>query len=309
VVARVVVTTSAATPALSVVICTRNRAATLPETLRRYPLLVTTLAWELVAVDNGSSDGTRAVLDSFAASAPFPMRVVSEPRKGLSRARNRGWREARAEIVVFTDDDCYPEPDFLDRVHECFTRRPIDYLGGRILLFDPDDLPVTVLRRETPVTLEPGVFIDTGVIQGANMSTRRRVLETLGGFDEMLGAGTPWCSEDVDFIGRAAAAGFAGAYDPAPVVLHHHRRRAAGEVRELNRTYDIGRGAYYMKCLLDSRRRSPGWAAFRASLAGHLSDASRSRRNLLRVVYELQGALGYLLARVTRPTPSTGGAA
>ena len=292
--------TSGSAPALSVVICTRNRAAVLPEALRRYPLLVTPFAWELVAVDNGSGDATRAVLDTFAAGAPFPMRVVNEPRKGLSRARNRGWRETRAEIVVFTDDDCYPEPDFLTRVHECFTTRPIDYLGGRIVLFDPDDVPITVLRRESPMTLEPGRFIDTGVIQGANMSVRRRVLEALNGFDEMLGAGTPWCSEDVDFIGRASTAGFSGAYDPGPLVRHHHRRRATEEVRELTRTYDIGRGAYYMKCVLDPRRRAPGWAAFRSSWRGHLRDASRSRRHLLHIVHELQGALGYLSARLTR---------
>jgi hypothetical protein len=292
--------TSGATPALSVVICTRNRAATLSEALRRYPRLVTPFAWELVVVDNGSSDATRTVLDSFAAGAPFPMRVVGEPRKGLSRARNRGWRETRAEIVVFTDDDCYPEPDFLARVHECFTTRPIDYLGGRILLFDPEDVPVTVLRRESPLTLEPGAFIDTGVIQGANMSVRRRVLEALNGFDEMLGAGTAWCSEDVDFIGRASAAGFSGVYDPGPLVLHHHRRRTVEEVRALNRTYDIGRGAYYMKCVLDPGRRAQGWAAFRASLAGHLRDVPRSRRHLLRMADELAGAFGYLSARVAR---------
>ncbi|MFI5371420.1 MAG: glycosyltransferase family 2 protein [Candidatus Eisenbacteria bacterium] len=289
------------TPAVSVVICTRNRAAVLPLALACYPRLVVSFPWELIVVDNGSTDPTLQVLESFAAQVPFPVRVIGEQRKGLSRARNRGWREARAEIVVFTDDDCYPQPDFLARIHLCFANPRLGYLGGRILLYDKDDFPITILKRETPLVIEPGTFIDTGVVQGANMSARREVLEAVGGFDEELGAGTPFSSEDIDFVGRASAAGFAGAYDPGPLVLHHHRRQARREVKQLARTYDIGRGAYYMKCMLDPARRRDGWRAFRATLRLHVEDAMHgSRRHLFRVFYELQGALGYLTVRGAR---------
>ncbi|HUK63129.1 MAG TPA: glycosyltransferase family A protein [Dongiaceae bacterium] len=307
-VARDPVTPVPPAPRLSVVICTRNRARVLPEALACYPRLTADFPWELIVVDNGSSDGTREVLERFAATVAFPVRVVSEPRKGLSRARNRGWRLARAAIVVFTDDDCYPEPDFLTRILECFERRPIGYLGGRILLYDKDDFPITILKRDSPLVLEPGTFIDTGVVQGANMSARREALEAVGGFDEMLGAGTPFCSEDIDFVGRLSAAGYAGAYDPAPLVLHHHRRRASEEVRALARTYDIGRGAYFMKCLLEPARRRPAWVAIRSTVRMHLEAGRRgSRRHLLRIVYELRGALGYLGARLVRRVAGASG--
>jgi glycosyltransferase involved in cell wall biosynthesis len=292
------------TPFLSVVICTRNRAEALPDALACYERMVTELPWELVVVDNGSSDGTRAVLDAFAASAPFPMRVLTEPRTGLSRARNTGWRAARGPVIVFTDDDCYPEPEFLAEVGRHFVTPGVDYLGGRILLFDEEDHPITIQTRETPALISPRSFVPTGLIQGANMSARRSVLEAVGGFDEMLGAGMPWCSEDIDFVSRASAAGFTGVYEPGPLVLHHHRRQTKRQIRAVSRAYDIGRGAYYMKCMLDPARRAGCWPAWWSGLRANLAEAQHSRRAAFRILWELEGAFGYLGARlVHRPGP------
>lgn len=288
-----------AAPELSVVICTRNRAAALPQALACYAALERDVAWELVIVDNGSTDATPDVLAAFARESAVPVRVLQQPRKGLSRARNTGWRAAAAPTIAFTDDDCYPQPGFLAAIRAAFAAGA-DYVGGRILLFDPEDHPITIQTRDTPLALPPGTFVPSGLIQGANMAARRGVLDALAGFDEMLGAGTPFSSEDLDFVSRAAAAGFRGAYDPAPVVLHHHRRRGKADVRALSRGYDVGRGAFYMKCLLDPRRRATGAAAWRAQLGGYLREARGNRRVWLRLWDEARGATGYLAARIAR---------
>jgi GT2 family glycosyltransferase len=97
--------------------------------------------------------------------------------------------------------------------------------------------------------LPPHRFINAGVIHGANMAFRRRVIELIGPFDVYLGAGAPLLAgEDVDYIQRASAAGFTGAYTPDVCVSHHHRRRYE-HLADLIRGYDIARGALYAKLL------------------------------------------------------------
>ena len=287
------------------VICTRNRAAWLAQTLGTYSALETDGPWEMVLVDNGSSDATPSILRDFAAAARFPCRVVSEPVAGLSRARNTGWRAARGDIVAFTDDDCYPEKDFLRRIAECFGENGPDYLGGRILLFDPADYPITIQTDEGTHAIAPGSFVQAGLIQGANMSARMRVLQALDGFDEDLGAGTAFPCEDVEFLSRASAHGFTGAYDPRPVVYHHHRRRTRAQVSALKRSYDIGRGAYLMKCLLDSRRRKLALKNWYWANRKRLRRLTVEPREAKAALLEIWGALHYLLV-VAAARASTG---
>jgi GT2 family glycosyltransferase len=92
-----------------------------------------------------------------------------------------------------------------------------------------------------------------GHVQGANMAFRRDVLQAIGGFDPLLGAGTPFPCEDLDAASRASQAGWKGGYFPAPTVHHHHRRRTA-DVAPLLRSYRYGLGAYFASLLL---RRVP----------------------------------------------------
>ena len=292
-------------PRVSIVIATRNRADSIPTTLRCYERLVGDVPWELIVVDNGSTDATRQTLERFQAATAIDMRVLSEPGPGASRARNTGWRAARADVIVFTDDDCYPEPDYVVKVAERFDAGNVDYLGGRILLHDPEDAPVTIQLRDTPDTIAPGSFVRAGVIQGCNMAVRKPALERIGGFDEMLGAGTPFHCEEIDLVSRASAAGFSGAYDPGPVVRHHHRRRTKEQVRQLIKGYDVGRGAYYAKCMLDPRRRGPAWSGWVELLKYNLRESRTSVRAALRIGYELYGAFAYLAHRLVGKRPAT----
>jgi glycosyltransferase involved in cell wall biosynthesis len=280
---------------LSIVLCTRNRADFLDKTLACYERIATDIAWELVLVDNGSTDRTPQVLRDFALRKTIQVSLFCERRAGASRGRNTGWRHASGEIIAFTDDDCYPQPDFLDKIWKNFSDYPIAYVGGRILLYDQSDYPITIQPSENRLIIKPRSFITPGVIHSANLAFHRKALNVLGGFDEMLGAGTPLRSgEDTDLVSRASAAGYLGAYDPRPVVFHHHRRRTKTEVKSLKRAYDIGRGACYMKSILDPVRRSQYcrewyWRSF--------IPATRSMRAALKCTNELQGALAYLARR------------
>jgi len=239
---------------LSIVICTRNRASQLSQSLQSFTTVQYPAHWELVIVDNGSKDETQDVIRNYRES--LPLRSVIEPQAGASRARNRGWKMSQGDIVAFTDDDCYPADDFLYSIIRCFEENPrLGFTGGRILLHDPDDYPITIQERAYREDLYPGDFLPAGLIHGANWACRRTALESVGGFDERFGPGALFVCEDVDIMARMLGRGWHGAYDPGPLVYHHHRRRTQLEVLQLLRQYARGRGAYYSKFILNPKVR------------------------------------------------------
>jgi hypothetical protein len=239
-----------ADPRVSLIVSTRNRAERLPACLDAVAAMRPTVPWEFVLVDNGSTDRTAEVIADFVARVPFAVTVVREPRPGLGNARNAGVRAARGEVLVFTDDDCYPAPDFLDRWAEVFATPEVGFGAGRILLHDPEDFPITIRTDTEPVAIPPRGFIEPGLVQGANMAFRRDVVLAIGGFDPALGPGARFNCEDLDMSSRAAALGYAGGFFPGPEVRHHHRRRTPADVEALRRSYDGGRGAYFASLLL-----------------------------------------------------------
>jgi GT2 family glycosyltransferase len=268
---------------LSIVICTRNRGSRLSFTLDRWLEMQANASWELVVVNNGSTDETAAVLERYGA-AHSSVTCVSESKPGLGRARNTGWRAASAPIIAFSDDDCYPVGSFVDSVVEAFYDQAVGYIGGRIFLHDPSDLPLTIQLLDRQVELPPHSHVAPGFIQGANFAFRRDVLNKISGFDPRLGAGTPYPCEDVDVVGRASAAGVRGVYFPHVSVSHHHGRKTQDDARRLALGYDLGRGAYYAKMLGISECRGMylrKWARMLAT------------QNPLRSARELRAAVGY----------------
>ena len=240
----------AGAPELAVVVGTRDRAPHLPAALAALGAIRSTRDWELVLVDNGSRDGTAALLAEFARSAVMPVTIVDEPRPGLGRAHNAGLSATRAVVVAFTDDDCYPAPDYVDQWLAAFADPRVAYGAGRIVLHDPDDFPITIRPETEARPIPPRAFIEPGFVQGANMAFRASVLRAIGGFDPDLGPGGRFNCEDLDAAARAAAAGYRGGFFPGPLVRHHHRRRTPAEVAALRRSYDRGRGAYFASLLL-----------------------------------------------------------
>ena len=245
-------------PALSLIISTRNRCSSLTRTLESLRKLRTCLSWELVIIDNGSSDDTQLIIKRFVATFPGAVELVSEPKRGLVNAHKAGFRKARSPICVFIDDDCYPSDDYLDAMSLCFAEDPdIGFIGGRMLPWSEEDCKVAIQRSVNRVSFAPCSFIPTGVIHGANFACRRAAINAAGGFDSRFGPGAPFFNaEEVELLARISNVGWAGAYDPRPLVYHHHGRKNGWDEWRVVRSYERGRGGYYAKCLLNRTMRA-----------------------------------------------------
>ena len=240
---------------LSVVLCTHNRASQLRATLDCYRHFDAQPDWELVVVNNASTDDTARVIEEFAASTALTLRAVVESRPGLARARNRGLLVARGEIIAFSDDDCYPAADYLRVLRSIFADSRYDYAGGRVLLHDAHDARISIQEYATAYAIEPYSFVASGQILGANMAFRRAPLLILRGFDERLGAGTAfYCGEDTDVLRRASAAGMRGRFAPELVVRHHHGR-GPRDAAALRRAQQRGLGACMAKFVANQHTR------------------------------------------------------
>lgn len=250
----VVTAPAAPTVDVSVIVCTRNRSEAMTRLLEQLEHLVVPagLRWELIVVDNASTDDTAAMLASVHTS--LPMRVVREGVTGLSRARNRGIAAARGDLLLFTDDDCLPDAHWLATIYEEFTRTPsLGVLGGRVELFDLRDRPTTTRTSRERGEISASFNLD-GII-GCNLSFRRSALAAIGPFDVGLGGGTgAGAGEDVDFVYRSLRAGLRVEYSPDALVYHNHGRRTDAQVRALNRAYTVARGALFCKYVMAGDR-------------------------------------------------------
>src|SRR4051794_32553856 len=128
---------------VSVVLSTYNRGPLLEPALRSVLAQQQALTppFELIVVDNNSTDGTRDIIQRIAAGDPR-VRYVFEAPQGLSHARNAGIREARAPFIAFTDDDVRAEPDWIAALLRAFRESPeVDFVGGRVLPIWPSPPP------------------------------------------------------------------------------------------------------------------------------------------------------------------------
>jgi GT2 family glycosyltransferase len=204
---------------------------------------------ELILVNNGSDDNTEEVMYLFRKNAPFPIEIVNEPRPGLGRARNAGILKAKADTLVFTDDDCYLAAGYLLKASKIFESNNFHYCGGRILLYDETDAMFIVNYFDKTLMIYPYSAICPGQISGCNMVISRKVIDKIGLFDPMFGPGTNFSPEDADYLTRASLAGFTGTYLPELVVYHHHGRKPR-TIDGLIKYYAYGRGAFYIKFAL-----------------------------------------------------------
>lgn len=297
-------------PLVTIVICTRNRGARLHVALDALSRIRSRHEWDALIVDNASTDNTAEVIRSHATRNERFHYSLAE-RIGLGAARDHAWRVARGAILAFTDDDCYPAPDFVEALVEVFEeRQDVALVGGRILLYDQCAAKVTIDIRETAEERLPHSYIEAGFFQGANIAIRSSALERIGGFDPELGAGTPFPCEDIDVAAAISWAGFKTRFDPRPVVYHDHGR-VESDLPALRRGYDAGRGAYYAKYLLreDSRvAYLKGWGGrlLRHDSYEDIVQFSRELRSGLAYARQ-RGRAGFVLAGIPAAIASLAG--
>lgn len=170
--------------------------------------------YEVVIVDDGSSDGTRAVLDREAERGELSLRVVRRERPGgPAAARDAGWRASRAPLVAFTDDDCVPEPGWLVAGLAAAADSPGAIIQGRT-----DPMPWE-RHRHGPFSRTISVAEQDAAFQTCNVFYPRAVLERVGGFDVAAFGRAPG-GEDSDLAWRAIEAG-AGSRFAADAVVYH----------------------------------------------------------------------------------------
>ena len=207
-------------PPLSVVICCRNSARTLAQTLDAVARQAYDGWWEVVVADNGSTDGTAAVALAYASRLPN-LRVVPVPVPGFqARALNTGIREAKTDVLVLLDSDDEVGPDYLRHMGAALADSPF---VGAALDVHRLNAPELVGRREELQADRIDSFCGVGpAVVGAAMGVRREALESIGGFDESLPT-----QHDLDISWRLAAVGVRATFVPE-ATLHYRYRTSAG---------------------------------------------------------------------------------
>jgi glycosyltransferase involved in cell wall biosynthesis len=215
-------------PRVSVVVPTYNRAPMLGRLLGALARCeVPQGGIEVIVVDDGSSDDTRTVVERSGVPA---LRYVRQENAGAAAARNRGWRHARGELVVFTDDDCVPSPTWLVELDDAMTRTACDGAGGAIVPLVPGYLADFVQAER--LVGHGGDADDVKYLVTANAVFRRATLEAVGGFDERFPGAA---GEDTDLTMRLRASNFAVTLVDGAVVAHDHRTTVPALLRTYRR--------------------------------------------------------------------------
>jgi glycosyltransferase involved in cell wall biosynthesis len=219
---------------ITVILCTHNRCRILAKALESVAAskLPDSVTWEVLVVDNNSSDQTREVVEDISRRHPGRFRYVFEPEPGKSHALNTGIHESRGGVLAFMDDDVTVEPKWLQNLTASLHSGEWAGAGGRTLLSESVSLP-RWLALSGPHHMEYvlGPLIDLGnesraVVEplpyGANMAYRKEMFEKYGPFRIDLGPrpGNEIRNEDTEFGRRLLAAGEHLRYEPYAIAYH-----------------------------------------------------------------------------------------
>jgi glycosyltransferase involved in cell wall biosynthesis len=220
---------------ISVVICCHNSAQRLPPTLAHLAAQQVRegLVWEVVVVDNASTDDTaRVAREAWPADSPVPFRVIHEPQPGLSHARRRGFDETHFDLISFIDDDNWCGPDWVQIAADLMEAHPeVGACGGYLEEVCEVEPPAWFERFKTAYAVGPqaekaGVLERTwDCLAGAGMTIRRAAWEQLleNGFQPLLSGrkGSALTSgEDIEFMYVLRLAGWSLWYEPRLQIRH-----------------------------------------------------------------------------------------
>lgn len=221
---------------ISVIICTFNRSHNLADCLEhlKNQLVGEKLDWEIIIIDNNSTDDTQNVVEDYKKSSTLNIRYIFEGKQGLSYARNTGIKISKGEYLVFIDDDIKVSPNWLQSIYTSFKEQNCDAVGGRIHIDSDQRLPSWITPElygflghqdfgDNPHTID-------GINQcpfGGNMAIHRRVIEMIGYFNIGLGRKGEgfkkeelFKGEETEFFSRLAAAKGKLYYHPDALVYH-----------------------------------------------------------------------------------------
>lgn len=235
---------------ISVVVATLNRSEQVSKCILKFLDLAPALEapWELIVVDNGSTDDTAVRIAALQEQHDLPLSYIYEPTPGVSAARNAGIRAANYDILAFTDDDCRVDPSWLSAIQKCFADDPdVVMVGGRVDLFDPKDYEISTRRFDDRFEVKNIDDMFTRLI-GCNIAISAKALERAGLFDTAMGPGTSFkAGEDHELFYRVLKSGGKVLYEPSVRVEHAHGRREAREVQALKANYVKGRATIFGK--------------------------------------------------------------
>ena len=213
---------------VTVAIPVRNGATVIAEQLRALAAQDYAEPWELVVVDNGSTDDTVAVVEASRESLPA-LRIVPEPRPGIGPARNRALAEAAGDLLVICDADDVVQPGWLKAIVAAATTH--DLVGGRCRAELISSPLVVAWRGELPADRLPRAIDAHPFAPGGNCAVWVDVARAIGGWDETFVAG----ADDVDFSWRLARAGHRVGFAPDAVIAYRYRERLGPLVRQFFR--------------------------------------------------------------------------
>jgi glycosyltransferase involved in cell wall biosynthesis len=259
----------------------------------------------VVVVDQGDDAGVFAVI-ADARGQGLDVTHIRHPRRGLSFGQNAGFRAATSAVVAVVDDDCVPDPLWIEVVETAFAAadRPL-LLTGRVLPQPArGDRTAAVSTRDSTVGAEwtrPPMPWHIGT--GGNYAVTRAAYDAVGGNDERLGTGTPGRgANDLDLFYRLIDSGVLARYEPRLVV--NHERSTVAEYQSRRFSYGFGLGAMAGLWLRAGRLRAvrllAGWLRLRARVAMERRRTGGVRQEI-RVLLGTAAGLGYGLRAGGRP--------
>jgi glycosyltransferase involved in cell wall biosynthesis len=238
--------------ALTVVVPTRDRPAQLEACLQSVRASLRD-GDELIVVDSAS----RQAADVAAVATRCGARLVRCDRPGVGRARNAGWRAARHDVVLFTDDDVVVDAGWRAALGAAVaTYAEAGFVTGRVLP-SPGQSPSrdVAIKRDEVVEIYDATSVGN-LGHSANLGMCRAVLEQLGGFDEALGVGGKFKSApETDLFDRCFGAGLPGRYEPSALAWHD-QWRGPRRLLVLEARYGFGNGARISKLVRTDRERA-----------------------------------------------------
>jgi glycosyltransferase involved in cell wall biosynthesis len=244
-------------PAVSIVLPTYNRASELPSAINSaLDQTAPPETFELLIVDNNSTDATADVIDGFATAHPERVQGVFEARQGVAFARQAGVDRARAPILAFFDDDVRVSKNWIETIVRTFAEHPaVDCIGGKVLPEWSAPPPDWLTRAhwaplalqdfgDEPIALS---FENRKGLISANLACRRCTFERVGGFSPELqrvknGIGS---LEDEDWMRRLWKAGGRALYTPELVATTEIPSTRLS--RAYHRKWHGGHGRFYAR--------------------------------------------------------------